>query len=115
MLILFALDECAAQHNYHTNHLAKILIHLAWCLQDLISTSSGSATAYRKSVNAAYISSVFLKFIIENVKGANFEELHLNLDKDEKRQCNLPTGIGLLFRNYLQLYCQYLYELTAII
>ncbi|KAJ8464683.1 hypothetical protein OPV22_027235 [Ensete ventricosum] len=88
--VLQACQLCA-QHNYHTNHLAKILIHLVWCLQDLISTSSGSATAYRKSVNAAYISSVFLKFIIENAKGANFEELHLNLDKDEKRQCDLPT------------------------
>ncbi|WOK97109.1 dymeclin [Canna indica] len=80
-----------AQHNYHTSHLAKILIHLVWSLQDLMLISSGSSTAFRKSVNAACISSVFLKFMIENAKSENFEELCLNLDKDEMKQSNLPT------------------------
>ncbi|XP_074559605.1 uncharacterized protein LOC141815558 isoform X1 [Curcuma longa] len=80
-----------AQHNYYTNHLAKILIHLVWSLEDLLHQSSRPLTSYRKSVNAAYVSSVFLKFIIENAKGKNFEELCLNLDHDEKKQNNLPT------------------------
>lgn len=92
--ILLFLDGHAAQHNYQTNHLAKILIHLVWSLQDLTLKSSGSSTAFRKSVNAAHISSIFLKFIIENAKSENFEELCLNLDKDEMKQNNLPTGIG---------------------
>lgn len=105
VLILFSLDEYAAQHNYYTNHLAKILIHLVWSLEDLLHQSSRPLTSYRKSVNAAYVSSVFLKFIIENAKGKNFEELCLNLDQDEKKQNNLPTGMVLvvpylLFRNY---------------
>lgn len=47
---------------------------------------------YTKSVNAAYISSVFLKFIIENAKTETFEELYLNLDEAEAGNNMLPTG-----------------------
>lgn len=82
----------AAQNNYQTRHLAKILIHLVWCLQDSVSISAGSPAVYRKAVNAAYISSVFLKFMIENAKGDKFEELCLDLDKDEKGKHDLPIG-----------------------
>ncbi|XP_073005545.1 uncharacterized protein [Typha latifolia] len=80
-----------AQNNYHTKHLAKILIHLVWCLQE-VTTSPGSSTVYRKAVNATYISSVFLKFIIENAKSDNWEELYLDIDKDEKGMEKFPAG-----------------------
>ncbi|KAK9288143.1 hypothetical protein L1049_016591 [Liquidambar formosana] len=75
--------ELFAQNNYYTRHLAKILIHLVWCLQESISSSGASSTVNMKAVNAAYISSVFLKFLIENAKNDNIEELYLSLDESE--------------------------------
>lgn len=72
-----------AQNNCYTRHLAKILIHLAWCLHESISTSGMSPTANTKAVNAVYISSIFLKFIIENAESDNIEELFLSLDESE--------------------------------
>lgn len=80
-----------AQNNYHTKHLAKILIHLVWCLQECTSASSVSSSVYRKAINAAYISSIFLKFIIENAKADNWQELCLDIDKDEKGLENFPS------------------------
>jgi hypothetical protein len=84
--------QCAAQNNYQTKHLAKILIHLVWCLQDCTSDSPVSYGAYRKAINAAYISSIFLKFIIENAKADNWQELCLDIDKDEKGMETFPSG-----------------------
>ncbi|XP_077245406.1 uncharacterized protein LOC143885223 [Tasmannia lanceolata] len=81
-----------AQNNYHTRHLAKILIHLVWCLQESMSTSAVPSRVYMKAINAAYISSLFLKYLIENAKSDNFEELHLYLDEGEASQKDLPHG-----------------------
>ncbi|KAK2647098.1 hypothetical protein Ddye_022293 [Dipteronia dyeriana] len=75
--------ELLAQNNCYTRHLAKILIHLTWCLQEYMSSSGTLSTAYVKAVNAVYISSVFLKYLIENSQSDNFEELHLSLDESE--------------------------------
>ncbi|XP_075478200.1 uncharacterized protein LOC142519149 [Primulina tabacum] len=72
-----------AMNNSITRHLAKILIHLAWCLQECISSSGGPTTASSKAINALFISSVFLKFLIENAKNENFKELFLSLDETE--------------------------------
>jgi hypothetical protein len=74
---------CAAQNNADTRHLAKILIHLSWCLQECVSISDASTDVYEKAVNAVYISSVFLKYLIENAKSDNLEELYLSLDEKE--------------------------------
>ena len=82
----------AAQNNYQTKHLAKILIHLVWCLQECTSTTSASSVAYRRAINAAYISSIFLKFIIENAKTDNWQELCLDIDKSEKGMEKFPAG-----------------------
>lgn len=80
----------AARNNYHTRHLAKILIHMAWCLQESISTSSGAPSlVYVKAVNAVYISSVFLKYFIENEKEDKIEDLYLSVDESEP----IPTDI----------------------
>ncbi|XP_004296579.1 PREDICTED: dymeclin [Fragaria vesca subsp. vesca] len=81
--------EALAQNNYKTRHLAKLLIHLAWCLQEAISTSGAPSLVYGKAVNAVYISSVFLKYLIENSKSDKMEELYLSLDESEP----MPTDI----------------------
>ncbi|KAA8548686.1 hypothetical protein F0562_000370 [Nyssa sinensis] len=75
--------EVFAQNNYYTRHLAKILIHLAWCLQESVSTSGVLSSAFMKAVNAIYISSVFLKYLIENAKSDAIEELYISLDESE--------------------------------
>ncbi|XP_057992651.1 uncharacterized protein LOC110632778 isoform X3 [Hevea brasiliensis] len=86
-----------AQNNCYTRHLAKILIHLAQCLQNSISTSGAPSPIYMKAVNAVYISSVFLKYLIENVQNNNSEDLYLSLDEREP----VPEGfiIGLTDMN----------------
>ncbi|KAL6845239.1 hypothetical protein ACP4OV_024734 [Aristida adscensionis] len=81
-----------AKNNYHTKHLPKILIHLVWCLQECSSSLSVSKIVYRKAINAAYISSIFLKFIIENAKADNWQELSLDIDTNEKGLENFPSG-----------------------
>ena len=81
--VVSVIYPCAAQNNCYTRHLAKILIHLIWCLQEYMSLSGTPSTAYVKAVNAVYISSVFMKYLIENSQSDNFEELHLSLDESE--------------------------------
>ncbi|KAL6971659.1 hypothetical protein U1Q18_031338 [Sarracenia purpurea var. burkii] len=78
--------EVLAQNNYYTRHLAKILIHFAWCLQECAFTTFTSGvppSSYMKAINASYISSVFLKYLIENTKTATYEELHISVDENE--------------------------------
>ncbi|KAF6173382.1 hypothetical protein GIB67_027077 [Kingdonia uniflora] len=87
--------EAFAKNNCHTRHLAKILIHLIWCLQESMSTSAGSAVVYVKAVNAAYVSTVFMKYLIENAKSNNFEELYLSLGEDEAAVEDLPNDQNL--------------------
>lgn len=72
------------QNNCSTRHLAKILIHLVWCLEELISDSGVPSVASTKAINAMYISSVFLKYLIENSKSDTFEELYLSLNESEE-------------------------------
>ncbi|XVF63046.1 hypothetical protein PTKIN_Ptkin09bG0057200 [Pterospermum kingtungense] len=72
-----------AKNNLQTRHLAKILIHLSWCLQEVIRSSGAPSVVYLKAVNAVYISSVFLKYIIENSQSENIEELCLSLLENE--------------------------------
>ncbi|KAK6780924.1 hypothetical protein RDI58_023108 [Solanum bulbocastanum] len=79
-----------AQNNCYTRHLAKILIHLSWCLQECVSTSDASSSAYVKALNAVYVSSVFLKHLIENAKTDNFEDLYMSLNESEEIPSNVP-------------------------
>lgn len=92
---------CAAQNNSYTRHLAKILIHLSWCLQECISTSDASNDVYDKAANAVYISSVFLKYLIENAKDDNLEELYLSLDENEPIPKDLVQGNCFVIRYYI--------------
>ncbi|KAI4345691.1 hypothetical protein L6164_012791 [Bauhinia variegata] len=74
--------ELLAKNNYHTRHLAKILFHLACYLQESMSTSGVAPSVYEKAVNAVYITSVFVKHLIENAPGDNIK-LYLSLDESE--------------------------------
>ncbi|XP_061376168.1 uncharacterized protein LOC133318196 [Gastrolobium bilobum] len=74
--------ELLAKNNSHTRHLAKILFHLACYVQESMSTSGVPPLVYEKAVNAAYISSVFLKHLIENVQGDTIQ-LYLSLDDND--------------------------------
>ncbi|XP_026446559.1 dymeclin-like isoform X2 [Papaver somniferum] len=76
--------QALAKNNSHTRHLAKILIHLACCLQESITTTfDESVEVHMKALNAAYLSSIFLKYMIENAKSDHFEELYLSLVEGE--------------------------------
>ncbi|XP_047981954.1 dymeclin-like [Salvia hispanica] len=83
---LFAMNNCK------TRHLVKILINLAWCLQECVSASDMESTALSKALNALFISSVFLKYLIENTRSDNFEELYLSLDETDPVPNNFSKG-----------------------
>lgn len=70
----------------------KILINLAWCLQECVSASDMESTAFSKALNALFISSVFLKYLIENTRSDNFEELYLSLDETDPVPNNFSKG-----------------------
>ncbi|KAG9133625.1 hypothetical protein Leryth_019459 [Lithospermum erythrorhizon] len=74
--------ELLMQNNYRTKHLAKILVHLGCCLHECVTGSGLLSSAITKALNALYISSVFLKYLIEYSKSDNFEELYLSIDED---------------------------------
>ena len=77
----FSPNCFAAKNNCHTRHLAKILFHLACCLQESVSSSGVSPLVYEKAVNALYFSSIFLKYLIESVQGDI--QLYLSLEDNE--------------------------------
>ncbi|KAL9237650.1 hypothetical protein vseg_012172 [Gypsophila vaccaria] len=78
------------QNNHHTRHLVKLLIHFACCLQDCTSVSVAPSISFAKALTAAYFSSVFLKYAIENSETDNFEDLYLALDDKEV----VPSGFS---------------------
>ncbi|KAL8481656.1 hypothetical protein ACS0TY_027966 [Phlomoides rotata] len=83
---LFATNNCK------TKHLAKILIHLAWCLQECVSASDVASLAFTKALNALFVSSVFLKYLIENTRSDNFEELYLSLGESDSVPNDFSEG-----------------------
>uniref|UniRef100_A0A0D3E5J9 Dymeclin n=1 Tax=Brassica oleracea var. oleracea TaxID=109376 RepID=A0A0D3E5J9_BRAOL len=59
-------------------------VHQACELFELLRASDDDqASNYKKTVNAMYIASVFLKHLIENGKSDSLEELHLSLDESK--------------------------------
>lgn len=70
----------------------KILINLAWCLEECVSASDMESPAFSKALNAVFISSVFLKYLIENTRTDNFEELYLSLDETDPEPNNFSRG-----------------------
>ena len=91
---------CAAQNNCNTRHLTKILIHLSWCLQECVSNSGAPSEVYEKAVNAVYISSVFLKYLIENAQSNSIEEFHLSLNESEPAPNGFETGTLFCYIKY---------------
>ncbi|KAH1036199.1 hypothetical protein GLYMA_20G150500v4 [Glycine max] len=95
--------ELLAKNNCHTRHLAKILFHLACCLQEYMSSSGALPLVYEKAFNAVYISSIFLKHLIESVQGENIQ-LYLSLEDNEDVQKDVlrdQTIENLVMRNVL--------------
>ncbi|KAJ1402570.1 Dyggve-Melchior-Clausen syndrome protein [Sesbania bispinosa] len=91
--------ELLAKNNCNTRHLAKILFHLACYLQESMSTSGVPPLVYEKAANAVYISSVFLKHLIENDI-----QLYLSLNDNEailKDVLGDQTIESLVMRNVL--------------
>ena len=87
----------AAQNNGYSRHLAKLLIHLSWYLQELLQASDDDqASIYKKAVNTMYIASVFLKHLIENGKSDRLEEVRLSLDKSKTVPHGFVMGIDSL-------------------
>ncbi|XP_031396635.1 dymeclin [Punica granatum] len=84
--------ELFAQNNGSTRHLSKILIHLSWCLQESMSTSGASPSLTLKILNALFISSVFLKHLIENTKSDCIQDLYLFLDETEPTPDHFTGG-----------------------
>ena len=78
------------ENNRQTRHLAKILVHLVQSLQEC--QAQLSTTSASKAINAAYISSIFLKYFIENAKTHNFGDLYLDIDEDETKPEELSKG-----------------------
>ncbi|XP_047317514.1 dymeclin isoform X2 [Impatiens glandulifera] len=80
--------DLLAHNNIYTRHLAKILIHLAWSLQECVSTSDAPPSTFLKAINAASLSSIFLKYMIETANSCTFEELYMSLDENEAKAGN---------------------------
>lgn len=99
----------AAMNNCKTRHLVKILINLAWCLQECVSATDMASPAFSKALNALFVSSVFLKYLIENTRSDNFEELYLSLNETDSVPNNFSEGS--LFRPCLFLFSLPLYWL----
>ncbi|VFQ69516.1 unnamed protein product [Cuscuta campestris] len=78
-----------AKNNCNTRHLAKCLVHLSWCLQECVSASDVQSLSFMKALNAAYISSIFMKYLIENTSSDNFEELYISLNESKEMPHNL--------------------------
>lgn len=90
----------AATNNCKTKHLAKILIHLAWCLQECVSASDVASLAFTKALNALSVSSVFLKYLIENTRSDNFEELYLSLSESDPVPNDFSEGYTFVLNQF---------------
>ncbi|KAH9298090.1 hypothetical protein KI387_029772 [Taxus chinensis] len=83
--------QSLARNNRYTRHLAKLLVHLVWSLQETITATSGARADYAKAINATRLSSAFLKYLIENSNGDNFEEsLFLILTDTDAKKDGFP-------------------------
>jgi len=66
-------------------------------LQKCVSNSVAPSEVYAKAINVVYISSVFLKYLIENAQSNNsIEELYLSLNVREPVPNDFNTGISFL-------------------
>ncbi|TKY53772.1 dymeclin isoform X1 [Spatholobus suberectus] len=95
--------QLLAKNNGNTRHLAKILFHLACYLQESMSNSGVPPLVYEKAVNAVYITSVFLKYLIESAQDGDIE-LYLSLHDSESIPKNIlgdQTIENLVMRNVL--------------
>ncbi|KAJ7522567.1 hypothetical protein O6H91_18G017800 [Diphasiastrum complanatum] len=88
-------QACAAlvQNNRHTAHLAKLLIHLGWSLQEIASASPGTHITAVKVINATQFLRVVLQYFLRHAKGdAIGEAFTLHLNDFDAEFIHLPKG-----------------------
>lgn len=85
--------ENIAQNSTSTGHLAKLLFHLAWTLQEAVSGAPDSHLTFAKATNAVRFSSVFLKYSIEHLTSDGLTScLSLCLNDKEADMTGLTKG-----------------------
>lgn len=83
---------CAAQNNRITCHIARLLIHLVWSLQEMAVTRETTYVPL-KALNASHLSWVFLKYFIEHLKSEELvESFSVTLSDAEALFAGLPKG-----------------------
>ena len=83
----------SALNSRFTGHLAKLLLHSAWSLQEVSSDAPTSVMTFLKATNAIRFSSVFLKHLIEHTTyGQLMACLSLSLNEKEAQASGLSKG-----------------------
>ncbi|MCO5600246.1 hypothetical protein L7F22_054356 [Adiantum nelumboides] len=83
----------AAQNSIFTGHLSKLLLHLAWSLQEVLCAAPPANVSVLKATNAVRFSNVFLKYLIE--KGSSDQLIScisLCLSEKEAKATGLSKG-----------------------
>ncbi|KAI5058263.1 hypothetical protein GOP47_0026433 [Adiantum capillus-veneris] len=86
--------ESIAQNSIFTGHLSKLLLHLAWSLQDVsYAVPPANVPSILKATNAVRFSSVFLKHLIENGSSDQLMScISLCLSEKEAKATGLSKG-----------------------
>lgn len=85
--------ESMVQNSIFTCHLAKLLLHLAWSLQEVSCTAPAAHVSVLKATNAVRFSSVFLKHLIEHGSSDHLMScISLCLSEKEAKATGLSKG-----------------------
>ncbi|MCO5572356.1 hypothetical protein L7F22_026109 [Adiantum nelumboides] len=85
--------ESFSRNSIFTGHLSKLLLHLAWSLQEVLCAAPPANVSFLKATNAIRFSSVFLKHLIE--KGSSDQLIScisLCLSEKEAKATGLSKG-----------------------
>ncbi|MCO5604280.1 hypothetical protein L7F22_058445 [Adiantum nelumboides] len=81
------------QNSRSTGHLAKLLVHLGWSLQEVSDSSTDVQLKFARTTNAVRFSSVFLKYAIEHLTKEELKScLALSLNDQEAVFSGLKKG-----------------------
>ncbi|MCO5571541.1 hypothetical protein L7F22_025284 [Adiantum nelumboides] len=81
------------QNSKSTGHLAKLLVHLGWSLQEVSDSSTDVQLKFARTTNAVRFSSVFLKYAIEHLTKEELKScLALSLNDQEAVFSGLKKG-----------------------
>ncbi|KAL3678033.1 hypothetical protein R1sor_020989 [Riccia sorocarpa] len=95
-----AACQCLARNDRVTGHLAKLLVHMVWTIQE-VPTSSGVPV---KALNAARFSRIFLKYFIEMFNADVVDHLLLSELHEPASEAEAPDQnvIELVIRTLLE-------------